>query len=69
MIDALLSAVDVGPGSDDDILELSSLDVVLLVEEIESVHAVVLGATDVTRENFRTRAALRALLVSKGVSS
>lgn len=67
-LDDLLATVGVPPGHDDAPLDLGSLEVVTLVLEIEKSCGLRLAAKDVKRETFATRAALRALLESKGVA-
>ena len=67
-LDDLLATVGVPAGHDDDPLDLGSLEVVTLVLEIEKSCGLRLGAKDVKRETFATRAALRALLAGKGVA-
>lgn len=68
MIDALLAAVHARPVGPNDPLELSSLQVVHLVDAIAAVTGVQLAAADVRAENFATRRALEALLARKGVA-
>ena len=63
-LEEALRMVEAPAGDDDTPLELSSLQVVMLTEEIERAFDVRLGAREVTRENFATRRALRALLGS-----
>jgi hypothetical protein len=65
-LEEMLSLVGAPAGGDDDPLELSSLQVLLLVEEIEISFALKLAASEVRRETFATRRALRALLLARG---
>jgi acyl carrier protein len=67
-LDDLLSVIGIPPGDEDAPLEIRSLDVVTLVLEIEERCGVRLATTEVRRESFATRAALRALLRTKGIS-
>lgn len=67
-LDDLLSVVGIASGDDDAPLEMRSLDVVTLVLEIEDRCGVRLATSEIRRESFATRAALRALLRAKGVS-
>ena len=60
LVDELLLAIDAPPGEGP--LELSSLAVVQLVDLIEASLGVIVSSHDITRENFATRASLRALL-------
>ncbi len=55
--------------ADDAILELTSLQVVMLVEHLESELQILFDGNDVTRENFSTKKALVALLAKKGITS
>lgn len=68
MIDALLAAVHARPGGPTEPLELSSLQVVHLVDAIAAVTGVELTSADVRAENFATRRTLEALLTRKGVA-
>ncbi|HVJ95055.1 MAG TPA: hypothetical protein VM580_34990 [Labilithrix sp.] len=68
-LDAMLAVAEVPPGAEDDPLDLKSLQVVVLVEELESAFGIRLTGLDVTRANFVSRRAIRALLASKGVAT
>lgn len=61
---ALVATVGAEPASDGD-LHLSSLQVVMLVAQLETTFDIVLTSRDVTRKNFRTVAALGAMLATK----
>ena len=62
---SILSAyVDV-PSDDDAALELDSLSVVRLIEELEDTLNITVRAADATPENFHSIAALNALIRAK----
>jgi acyl carrier protein len=61
---ALLSSHVASPASDDAVLELSSFELVVLVEELEDAFDVRISAAQVTPENFRSVASI-VKLVSK----
>jgi hypothetical protein len=67
-LDEILSLLGVPHGAEDDPLELTSLQVLMLVEEIEASASFVLPAKEIRRDAFGTRRALRAFLASKGLS-
>lgn len=63
-LDALLAALEVPPGEADAPLELSSIQVVQLVDLIEATTGHVLSSREVTRANFATRAAMIAMVAA-----
>ena len=68
-LDDLLATVGVPrDGADDTELALGSLEVVSLVLSFEEAFGLTLRASEIRRDSFATRAALRALLRAKGVA-
>ena len=64
-----LAIVGADASLDDDAdLGLDSLQVVSLVDHLEAELGVTFDGADVTRENFRSRASLAALLARKGAA-
>lgn len=62
---ALEADSSLGEG-DDAPLDLRSIEVVVLVDLLESTFDVVFGSDDVRPEHFATRRTLAALLIAKG---
>lgn len=65
MLTTLLTDLGVDVAGPDRELNLSSLQVVTLVTQLEAMFALTLTSRDVTRKNFRTVHALRELLAAK----
>lgn len=65
MLTTLLTDLGVDVAGPELELNLSSLQVVTLVTELEAMFALTLTSRDVTRKNFRTVHALHALLAAK----
>ena len=68
VLEQSLALVGAAPAAETSPLDLTSLQVVTLVDELERACGIHLTAHDVTRDHFRTRATLRALLAGKGVA-
>jgi len=66
MLAELLTGLGAHVAGPDVELNLSSLQVVTLVTQLEAMFGLTLSSRDVTRRNFRTVNALCALLVEKG---
>ena len=66
-LETLLSSCEVHPGGLDTPLELSSLQFLSLVDELEAATGSTFPVVELTREHFDSRRTILALLSRKGL--